>query len=303
MADAMGRAGRRVWPWLGLVGALWALWGCEPELTEPLFREQVFADLDAGGMDDAVVGPVSEDLTGTWALVGDWSTCVTVFGTDELRTRYIHRVKIVQEGVHLHETHTVCAAVNTPLLGLETVVSDAILAAASPLEVESVVIGTPGRLGYDGGVQVQLWGIRLDDPLDERMPLASELPDARIYDSDEDGHDGATLSIGGDACEVYIVQRSISSVHGTLQPDGTIVGSGYMATEQTVLDASNAFCASPYATVSNDAWSFTRLVRVDEDGMDLDTDGDGEVDCAEILAARTSLGTFLEPDRTRCEDP
>lgn len=274
---------------------------CDPELTEPLFMEQS-VDIDAGvGGDDVATGTVSDDLTGTWVLVGDWSTCVTVFGTEELRTRYIQRVEIEQEGIRLHERHTICSAVNTPLLGLETVVSDAILAAASPIEVESVVIGTPGKLGYQGGVQAQLWGIRLDDPIDEPFPRPADLPDDRIYDSDADGHDGATLSIGGGACEVYVAQRALSSVHGQLQPDGTIVGGGFMRTEQTVIDASNAFCASPYQTVSNDAFTSTRLIRVDAQGLDLDTDGDGEVDCEEILAVRTRFGAFLEPDKSRCE--
>lgn len=285
------RRGIIVWFGAGLLGL-----ACTPEPTPGLYPPQASGgvDDDAGVVDGGAEGS-GEDLTGTWALLGDWSTCVTLVGTEELRSRYVHRVEIAQEGVTLTERHTVCSAQNTPLLGLETSVPQALVDAVGTLESQGAAIGTPGRLGYTSGPVVQLWGIALEAPLTDAWPTQAELPDPRVYDFEGDGKPGATLKIGNNACEVYVIQRSVSSVYGSLQEDGSILGSGFMRTEQTVIEATNVFCASSYRTASNDAHSVVRLVRVDH----LDGDGDGEVSCAEILAAE--LGTaWVAPDKARC---
>ena len=46
-------------------------------------------------------------------------------------------------------------------------------------------------------------------------------------DSDEDDNPGATLWLGGDACQVHMIQRSLTSATGAVQPDGTIEGVPY----------------------------------------------------------------------------
>lgn len=282
-----------------LLGALLAL-ACEPDIAPAHYIPQDRAILeDAGGSADGGSVDSAAALTGTWALLGDWSTCVTIVKAEELRTRYIHRVEIAQEGVTLRERHTICQAQNTPLLGLETSVPQALTSAIGDLETTGTVIGSPGRRGYQSGPLVQLWGIALEAPLTDPWPSREELPDPRIYDMDGDGMPGATLKLGNNACEIYVIQRAVSSVYGALQDDGTILGSGFMFTEQTVIDATNAFCGASYRTASNDAHSVVRLVRVDH----LDRDGDGAVSCEELLSAEDQLTAWIEPDKARCAAP
>jgi hypothetical protein len=289
---------------LALVG--WWLCGCEPALTEGLYEAQA---LDAGveevGVDADQPGGQNlvdfADMRGTWAHARDLSTCVSVAGVTETRSRTLVRVEIAQEGAFLRERHEVCALETTPVLGVQTIIPEAVFEAANPIEVESRLYGAQVGGLYQSGAIVSVWGIRLEDPLRDALPGPEALPDERVYDSDGDGQPGATLKLGGNFCDLWVAQRDVTTVSGLLRADGSIEGGGATDTTQAVLGATNDFCAQSFATRPNPAEGAFRMVRVDRRGINLDADGDGEVSCAEIVAAQGRVTTWREPDPQRCE--
>jgi hypothetical protein len=133
----------------------------------------------------------------------------------------------------------------------------------------------------------------------DTLPGKDDLSDPRIVDSDGDGKPGATLKVGN-ACDVHVLQRAISALDGVVEAPGRIVGQGMHATQQVVLSATSSICAAKFKTRPNDAHNHFVLVRVDGDGLDLDSDADGHVSCAEIIAAQGQFVTWREPDNAAC---
>ena len=215
------------------------------------------------------------------------------------RTRKLLRVQLSQQGHRVFEKRTVCSMLTTPLLGLTTVIPPAVIAGIGTLEVESLLFWNGVGQSYLGGVDVQLFGVQLDDPIADALPGKGDLDDPRIVDSDKDGKPGATLKVGS-ACEVHVVQRAISVLDGVIAAPGRIVGTGMHATQQVVLSATSSICASNFSTRPNDPHNQFVLVRVDAGGLNLDTDGDGDVSCAEIIAAQAQFITWTEPDNAAC---
>ncbi len=295
---------RRAAPWVvaaacGLGGTAA---GCEPALTPGAFEAQ---EIDAGGGEvggDAGQGSVDfTDMTGTWALAVDLSSCATLFGlTQETRNQVISKVEIVQEGLLLREVHEDCVSANTPVAGLAAVVPLSTVQTANPMQVESTLFGTNVGNSYRSRVKARVWGIRLDDPRTDFFPRAGDLPDDRIFDADEDGNPGVTLDIGNGSCQIFIIQRALESAAGKLMPDGSVEGEGSLLTVQTVLGATNNLCSTPYDVEPNDDFSNFRMVRVDGAGLDFDDDGDGDVSCGEILAHQRQILEFKEADHGRC---
>ena len=276
--------------------------------------------VDAGGVLEVGGGELGgiPDMTGTWIQVQDLSTCVVVGNPVELRTRYLIKIRIEQEGVELRETYDVCRVGNTPLLNLVTTVPRAVLRASSGFQVRSHLLGTRDNQGYVGGVQTHLWGLRMDDPITEPFPRpilmddggepilddnGNFIPDEshpNLIDSDQDGNPGATLNLGGDACQVYMIQRALTSLTGDVRPDGTIEGIPYSRTQQFIMTANNPICGQSFETFSNNAFSRGKMWRASAFNFTLDTNGDGDVSCEELIAAESQIIQWLEPDDARC---
>jgi hypothetical protein len=275
------------------------LTACTPSLTSSPFPAQV-ADASAGG--DASAGSDSTsglgNLTGTWVLAADFSTCVDLGDMTETRARTLTKVTIIQNGQRLHEKREVCSIFSTPLLGLATVAPTETLKAVGTIAVESAVFGDGPGQGYQSGVDVQLFGIKMLDALTE--PMATGPDDPRVLDSDGDGHPGATFKLGN-VCDLYIVQRSLSSATLVRGKDGSFDGTGVRSNEQVVVGATSGLCQAGATTKVNNFSNKVRMVRVDGQGLKLDADGDGQVSCAEILANEAKVVTWLDPDDSRCQ--
>lgn len=275
-----------------LLAALLLL-ACQPTPTPGLFpalSADAHGDVAQG---DYSGGPASNSMTGTWAIAADWSNCVDLGYKIESRSYTLTRVDIQQSGYRLLEKREVCSVVTTPLLGLGTVVPPAAVASGNPIFVQSTILGG----GYSGGVEAQVWGVKMQDPLADPMP--TQKSDVRLFDADDDGQPGVTLHVGS-ACDLYVAQRALSSFSGERQPDGAFSGSALRLTEQFVLGATKGFCETPYAISTNNAMNKVRLVRVDKQGLDLDANDDGVVDCDEIGMAQPRIVTWTTPDDVRC---
>ena len=274
-----------------------SLAACEPTPSPSGFDAQTFdvqnADIALGN--DATAS--ASDLTGTWVLVTDWSTCVAIGDEIELRNYELSRVQIIQDGVQLREVREDCSIANTPLLGLTTVVPQPAIDSANPMNTAAFFPASGTGAPYVSGVEVQTWGLKFANPETDTMPATAD--DPHVVDSDKDGHPGVTLKVGG-VCDLYAAQRAIMVRTGKQEADGSLSGDGIRHVVQVALGASQGFCAQAFSTVSNQTFNHWKMLRVDKKGMNLDQDGDGTVSCAEIVQNQPVFTNWIEPDDTRC---
>jgi hypothetical protein len=277
---------------------------CDVAQTDGLFDDQdVALTVDAGRNDSGTQVAVVdfEDMNGTWAHALDLSSCVTVTASEELRSQTLSLVQIEQDGLRLTETHEICQLNSTPLIGLETVVPESVFKLANPHSFQSALYGANIGDDYVSDPRVVLWGIRMDDPFTDPFPVGLTVNDPRTFDHDRDGQPGVTLKVGGNACDLYVAQRDLKSFSGKLQADGSILGSAAALVEQRPLGSTNPICATNFVVRSNEKDSILKMVRIDERGINLDTDGDGEVTCDELVARQDAIIQWLGADRARCE--
>lgn len=288
---------------VALVGLSWtlALAGCEPAATESGFANQ---ETDAGGSGADTSGAqdaaVATSMSGRWLLATDWSTCVTIGGPPvELRTRKLLLVDMTHKGHKIDEIRTVCSVETTPLIGLKTLVPKEVAQGTGKLPISATIFDEGEGGSYSSGAEVQLWGAKLMDPLADAMPTVDDPNDPRLVDTDGDGKPGATLRIDG-ICEIYVTQRAVATVVGTVDDKGRIVGEGLHTTEQHVLKATKPICAQKYTTAPNDPHNKFVMQRA-SDQAGLDTNKDGQIDCDELIAGQAKVTTWIEPENDRCK--
>jgi len=256
---------------------------------------------EPGNLDRSAVEPL-DSIDGTWLVFGEISTCVSIFEVEEL----------LQSSLYIVETETVdpprvtevwdaCDIELSPILGLQSIITSALLAGAYPITIEDgMSAGGAEGAGYTSGPLPELWGLEMVDPL--REPFPDAVDDARIVDSDLDGQPGATLLVSDNLCETYLAQRSISNYQGQLVAPDEIRGSLFSVTEQLRIDATTALCQSGYETQSNQARSTFTRIRVDGRGnsINLDLNADGAITCDEVVDAADALFERHPPDHDAC---
>ncbi len=287
-----------------LLGAGALAVGCGEIAPEPGEFDAVYRDgsSDLPGDATASGGDASgESATGTWAMATDWSTCVHIGEARfELRTYKLVRVEVEEVGPVWRERRTVCSVVNTALLGQITVFSPAVIQSYVEQTVLSTFSGHGKGQIYNGGLDIQLLGVKLTEPATDAMP--SGPGDPRVVDSDGDGKPGGTLLVG-QLCQVYAANRALSQVHGQWVGPQRIEGGAVHVTNQVALASSSSFCETAFPTLPNQPHNVFALQRVDGAGLNLDSNGDGNVTCAEIIAQQTQLITWRPADATRCATP
>ena len=132
---------------------------------------------------------------------------------------------------------------------------------------------------------VQLFGVTLDDPMD---PLPTDPDDPRVWDLDEDGNAGYTISIDAftlvDDPHYHAVSRSDTSMEGIIYSNDRITGTLFGHTEESYLFSSNpAILPTQVLSYPDDDpnRNFFDLVRVDADTT-----------CDDIIANEASLFDF-----------
>ncbi len=290
-------------PWL-LTSLMLAMLGagCEPDPSASAFGDQI-TDAGSGGGDGAVAldGAASgtTPYTGAWALATDWSVCVTIGDQRiETRSRKLLLVTMTRKGNRILERRQVCQLQLTPIFSLKTVVPDVVLQAVPVLEVESRVLGEGSEeVAYAGGIEAQLMGLSMGNPVYDEMPTKDQPSDPRLTDPEADGHPGATFVVGA-GCELYVAQREVSSLAGRLVSVDRFEGTGVHATEQVVFGSSKPFCGQTFKTFSNTPHHRFVLQRMNVAAWD--DDKSGAVDCTELMAHQTELVTWATPDDSRC---
>jgi len=281
-----------------------ALGGCVPEQGEGSFDDQT---IDVG-VDDAQAvelggGRGADTMTGTWLLAHEQSNCVQIPGVpdpDEALSVTFEIVHFEQVGNRLYEDRDLCSLNLFPLLSFDTEFTPAAAQTTNPILIEDSFISNYDVGGsYASGVEVQQWGVMLDDPLADEFP--TEADDPRVFDADDDGNPGVTFVVA-QSCEMYVAQRGAIRYRGLLERPNQIVGESSTIINQLIVGSSSPICAIPRTITPNDAHGRFTLSRIDGEGgsVNLDANGDGEILCDEIIAIQDQLWDYREPDASLC---
>jgi len=282
------------------VGLLMA--ACSPEAEDSGWAPQVKdADSSSGGGDGGSTDvAAASGMSGQWLLGTDWSTCVS-FGSApiELRTRKLILVDMKHTGHRIQETRNVCSVVTTKLLGMQTTVPKEVAQGVGALSVRSTIFEDTTGGSYGADPEIQIWGAKLADELSDPMPTKIDAADPRLADTDNDGNPGATLKVTG-ICDIWVTQRAIAKLVGTIDNKGRITGQGLHTTEQHVLKTTLPVCGQKYTTPATDAHNRFVMTRA-KDIPAADENKDGKVDCDELVKHQDKVvDSWIEPDSTRC---
>jgi hypothetical protein len=292
----------------GCLVAAAAFSACAVELSPTDFENQTQdagISTDAGGSADGI-GQGIESMNGSWLLIHEQSNCVETLGIiSEALSVSATLVNAVQDSAQVVENREICSINLTRVLGLDTTFPNVAAQAHNTNVIEDSVVSSVGvGGGYASGIEEQIYGVNLDNPLVDPMPEDAE--DPRVFDADGDGQPGVTLLINGGqetgGCDMYIAQRAAIRYLGTFVRPNLIRGNSVTYYAQTVLGATQNLCVTPRVVTPNDTFSKFEMLRIDGAGgsVNLDDNGDGTVSCDEVNANLGELWTFREPDNTLC---
>jgi hypothetical protein len=154
-------------------------------------------------------------------------------------TNYVlHSVEASEDGLSV--TSTYCQVEQEPLGRVRTELGPRFVAAmpswVAPLEVDPTGDGPESIRVPDRTIVL---GAELRDPDRDRLPDDPE--DPRVTDPDVDGNPGITVEVRGLVSgQVYLVQRLVRGLSGTIEADGRITGTVTGGGDQAVIGASNA---------------------------------------------------------------
>lgn len=196
-------------------------------------------------------------------------------------------VRWTQTGMAVHYTETTCGLQTDKVFGAETVYPQAFVNAIEVRKRSGTLASAEPGAAFRTTQYAQSFGVRLADPVKEALP--TDKSDPRLVDTDGDGHPGATVIIRHPLVgtgHVYVAQRSIARLEGSLQADGSITGVVYTAPNMFKIDADTWWLRteSPQRPHPDPKMSPFVMVSVP----------DGQT-CAQILANKDGLFPKLVP--------
>lgn len=268
-----------------------------PDLIADAVSEDTAASEDISGTGE----PLKPD--GIWLLWTETVSCITVLGVEvEGIAHSLEIVKLTDEGhgILKHEIKT-CAILQSPIVGLITIIPDKLIESLPAAYFLAILDGGNTGDKYATQINSELWGVKLDDPMNEALPEKPD--DPRVFDMDNDGNPGVTLMLGDNLCSMYAVQRDITQWKGEVASGVEIKGGGISASEQKILKATSGFCASPYEVRFLDDLHRFALRRIDgkHGAVNLDYDGGGDITCAEAVEYGVAPFSPRVPDDDNCK--
>ncbi len=297
----MSKAVTRYWQgWLVSLVAVVFLAACGLEVGDPVFEDQT---LENGGNgtdptpgDELGGGQGAGTMTGTWLKLHLASSCV--LNQEQLTWAY-YLVDIEEDGVMLNEERRLCHLEMSPVLGFRPVASQAVLESIDFVILDQGYITSllPGG-SYVSATEVGLWGVDLEDPIGDTIPIDPE--DEAVIDGDGDGNPGVSMKLEGSGCSRFMGQRQIISYFGTIMEPNDIRGSSATRTDIEVYGGTDTICELAPDVGPNDLHSIFRMVRVDGLGGAIDiADGD-EITCDHVEPYMELMWEEREPDRDNC---
>ena len=233
--------------------------------------------------------------TGTWAALAVISVCEMTLGrVVEVNNYSLYLVDLDSpDGWRITEHRTKCLMAQTPILGVRTVYPKGLVVSLNPTSVQGITDSHETGAEYVEEPYAEVWGTKLDDPMEDTLPTT--LDDPRVIDSDHDGHPGATMILG-QICQVFVTQRTTCRWECRVAAPDRIECKGPTHVELNRLDATDPFCLSKDHLMDNSNYSYLVFRRID--GMDgsvnLDLNKDGKIDCSELNSQWKPL--FPNPD-------
>jgi len=182
------------------------------------------------------------DIGGRWALLQISSALaqIPIVGMD---TRTTYTVLLVdhsqKDGLWEARMEVCLLRIEAETTLVRTVIPDAFVAALEPfVRPVELAIQEDGLVRYVQPDLWQAWGADLPDPQFDSLPNSPE--DPRVTDPDKDGRPGLTVRVTGLMTgELYVVQRRMNSLEGSLTDTGTVQGLHRSSMEQNVLGGDN----------------------------------------------------------------
>lgn len=292
---------RKMTNWL-LTGAMASLIaGCGLEAGPSAFEDQEI-DPEEHHENEPPSGILGEGsgagtMAGTWFKFHEASSCV--LGQEQVTHAY-YLVDIEEHGAGLREERRLCELEMSAVLGFRPLATREVL---SSIQFPHLDYGYMSNL-LEGGIytsstEVALWGIALDDPVGDSIPV--EVDDERVIDGDGDGNPGVSLELEGSGCKRFMGQRQIIRYFGTLLAPNDIRGTSTTLTDIEVYGGSASVCELAPDVEGNDAHSHFRMVRVDGLGGAVDAgSGDATVECDDLAPYIDEIWEPREADDDRC---
>ncbi len=235
------------------------------------------------------------NIGGIWAFMDVTANCEFVFSKGfEVLTYSFGVMKVVPiDRYQFKEVRTTCMLKETPLLGQESMYTKGLIDAINPTIIYAMVDGFESGATYLQAPYVDLWGIKLKDPWHD--PIPDSKIDPRIFDFDNDGKPGVTLHVGS-MCDVYLVQRSITTVVGRVESSILIKAKKSSHADVFRIGATDQVCMSKNKDVPMPEYSYLILKRVDglDGSINLDDNHDKRIDCNELKRHLKEL-QFIPP--------
>lgn len=182
----------------------------------------------------------NEDYSGVYILLQETTTVAKVPVVADIvstmRSVSVHRLSM--KGERLVGRGKLCSLeIDSSSALVRTELPAALVRAMPAPEVDARIRSQGGEVTFTQPSRTIVLGAKLEDA--ERDELPTSKNDSRVYDQDGDGKPGVTVRVRGIVSgEVYVVQRSSSSLAGRRTPGG-FSGSIRFSSQDVVLDASS----------------------------------------------------------------
>lgn len=188
-------------------------------------------------------GDAEASLAAASGLAGRWAHFDAVAYQDQSMKTLILSYGFTDfavEGDALRESEVFCHADQRSDQAMSTSISDAATQAIVPESTLVELTGTADTVRVQRPATPTPVGIRLEDPVNDKLP--TDPSDPRIVDDDRDGHPGITVNVKvGDSLEfdIYLARREIFAYDMTRRDADTLTGTVRDSSEQLVVGSSN----------------------------------------------------------------
>lgn len=199
-------------------------------------------------------------LDGRWVFLQRTVTVADapVIGKIYATTTAISVHDLVEAGGHLHGNGTLCSlTLDSGTSFVRTILPPALRNVLPKPKINAKLTYEDGKLLYADAPPPVVLGAKVAS-IGEALPTQSS--DARVVDSDGDGHPGVTVRVEGIVSgEIYVVQRNVAVFDGALRVDGSFAGSIRHGMSQVVLGATSSRLVDGPKSYPVDKGSFFRL--------------------------------------------
>ncbi|MBI5491238.1 MAG: hypothetical protein HY905_28160 [Deltaproteobacteria bacterium] len=224
----------------------------------------------------------AEPYAGTWAQLRVQTAVsdVPVLGHVRVKTTTLLRLRMYASGHNLSVAVEACSMeqdAGVPLLKVRF--PEELVRRAGRFETSASLRRDGDEVQFFQPRRWLVFGAHLEDEDSDALP--TDGTDERVWDQDEDGNPGVTVQVRGllDA-DLYMVQRSWTSMRGTATSTDRIDGHIQWSEDHTVLGSTSSLLSSvPESRTDPDPEASTfRTTRIESD-----------VDCAQIVERRETL--------------